>query len=46
MQTITLLMNHRPAGVTWGYITRAHLVGTMRESQELICSAMPRFRGQ
>lgn len=46
MQTITLLMNHRPAGVTWGYITRAHLVGTMRHSQELICSAMTRFRGQ
>ncbi len=46
MQTITLLMNHRPAGVTWGYITRAHLVGTMRESQEQICSAMTKFRGQ
>lgn len=46
MQTITLLMNHRPAGVTWGYITRAHLVGTMRASQEIICSAMTKYRGQ
>ncbi|WP_192924563.1 tyrosine-type recombinase/integrase [Sinorhizobium meliloti] len=44
MQTITLLMNHRPAGVTWGYITRAHLVGTMREAQELICAAITRHR--
>jgi integrase len=46
MQTITLLMNHRPAGVTWGYITRAHLVGHMREAQETICSALTKHRGR
>lgn len=43
MQTITLLMNHRPAGVTWGYVTRAHLLGHMREAQEKICASLGRF---
>ncbi len=45
MQTVTLLMNHRPAGVTWGYVTRAHLLGHMREAQERVCAAMVRHRG-
>ena len=40
MQTITLLMNHRPAGVTWGYVTRDHLLGHMREAQEQVCAAL------
>jgi integrase len=44
MQTVTLLMNHRPAGVTWGYVTRAHLLGHMREAQEKVCQAMVRHR--
>lgn len=44
MQTVTLLMNHRPAGVTWGYVTRAHLLGHMREAQEKVCAAMVRHR--
>lgn len=44
MQTVTLLMNHRPAGVTWGYVTRAHLLGHMREAQEKVCAAMVRYR--
>ena len=46
MQTITLLMNHRPAGVTWGYVTRAHLLGHMREAQEQVCAALVRPQGQ
>ena len=46
MQTITLLMNHRPAGVTWGYVTRAHLLGHMREAQESICAALVRPQGR
>lgn len=45
MQTVTLLMNHRPAGVTWGYVTRAHLLGHMREAQEKVCAALVRHRG-
>jgi len=45
-QTITLLMNHRPAGVSWGYVTRAHLIGHMRHAQELICSALALHRGR
>jgi integrase len=45
MQTVTLLMNHRPAGVTWGYVTRAHLLGHMREAQEKVCAAIVRHRG-
>ena len=45
MQTITLLMNHRPAGVTWNYVTRAHLLGHMREAQEQVCAAIVRLRG-
>ena len=46
MQTITLLMNHRPAGVTWGYVTRAHLLGHMREAQEQVCAALVRPQGR
>lgn len=45
MQTVTLLMNHKPAGVTWGYVTRAHLLGHMREAQERVCAALVRHRG-
>mgnify|MGYP001766867738 FL=1 len=45
MQTVTLLMSHRPAGVTWGYVTRAHLLGHMREAQEKVCAALVRPRG-
>lgn len=43
-QTVTLLMNHRPAGVSWGYVTRAHLLGHMRVQQEKICEAIARHR--
>jgi integrase len=39
-QTITVLMNHRPPGVSWGYVTRAHLLGHMRQAQERIAEAL------
>lgn len=44
IQTVVMLMNHRPAGVTWGYVTRAHLLGHMRDAQETICSALVKHR--
>lgn len=44
MQTIVMLMNHRPAGVTWGYVTRAHLTGHLREAQERICERLTAYR--
>ena len=40
MQTIVMLMNHRPAGVTWGYVTREHLTGHLREAQESIAAKL------
>ena len=46
MQTVVMLMNHRPAGVTWGYVTRAHLLGHMREAQERVCAAIAAHRGR
>ena len=45
LQTIVMLMNHRPAGVTWGYVTREHLLGHMREAQEKIAAAISKHRG-
>ncbi len=46
MQTVVMLMNHRPAGVTWAYVTRAHLLGHMREAQERVCAAITAHRGR
>lgn len=46
MQTIVMLMNHRPAGVTWGYVTRAHLLGHLRAAQEAISERLTSFRGR
>lgn len=45
-QTVTLLMNHRPANVSWHYVTRAHLLGHMREAQERISTAISNLRGR
>lgn len=44
MQTVVMLMNHRPAGVTWGYVTRAHLTGHLREAQERIGATLLKHR--
>ena len=35
-ETVTLLMNHRPAHVSFHYITRDKLLPTLREAQEKI----------
>jgi integrase len=40
-----ILMNHRPAGVTWNYVTRANLLGPMREAMEKVCAAIVKRRG-
>jgi integrase len=41
-----VLMNHRPAGVTWGYVTRANLLGPMREAIEKVASKIASYRGR
>lgn len=40
MQTVMLLMNHKEGSVSFGYVTRAQLVGTMRTAQESIAAAV------
>lgn len=45
LQLVLILMNHRPQGVTWTYVTRDQLIGPMREAQEKIASAISRHRG-
>lgn len=39
-----VLMNHRPAGVTWNYVTRSNLVGPMREAAEKIAAKVASYR--
>jgi integrase len=39
-----VLLNHRPAGVTWNYVTRANLLGPMREASERVADLIVRFR--
>ena len=39
-----VLMNHKPSGVTWNYVTRANLLGPMREAIERVCTTMERHR--
>jgi integrase len=41
-----VLMNHRPAGVTWGYVTRANLLGPMREAAEKVAAKIASYRGR
>jgi hypothetical protein len=40
-----ILMNHRPAGVTWNYVTRANLLGPMRDAIETIAGKIVTYRG-
>ncbi|KKM62301.1 hypothetical protein LCGC14_1523090 [marine sediment metagenome] len=40
-----ILMNHRPAGVTWNYVTRANLLGPMRDAIETIAGKIVSYRG-
>lgn len=39
-----VLMNHRPAGVTWNYVTRANLLGGMREAAETVAAKIASYR--
>jgi integrase len=43
-QTVTLLMNHATTHVSFNYVTKAHLVGHMREAQEAVCRRLASFR--
>lgn len=40
-----LLLNHKSTDVTWGYITRANLLGPMREASEATAAKILSFRG-
>ncbi|PRY94965.1 uncharacterized protein DUF4102 [Hasllibacter halocynthiae] len=41
-----VLMNHKPQGVTWNYVTKANLLGPMRDAAERVCSTLTSYRGQ
>ncbi|WP_120501634.1 integrase family protein [Roseovarius sp. EL26] len=43
-QTVTLLLNHANPHVSFNYVTRAHLLGHMREAQEGVCARLSSFR--
>lgn len=45
LQMAMILLNHRPAGVTWNYVTRANLLGPMREATESVASLAVSYRG-
>lgn len=44
LQMAMVLLNHRPAGVTWNYVTRANLQGPMREAAELVARRIASYR--
>ncbi len=46
LQTIMVLLNHRPAGVSWNYLTRSVLLGPMREASERIASTLAGYRNR
>ena len=41
-----VLLNHRPAGVTWNYVTRANLLGPMREATEWVAALIVGHRNR
>jgi integrase len=43
-QTVTLLLNHANPHVSFNYVTRAHLLGHMREAQEAVSARLVGFR--
>ncbi len=45
LQMAMVLLNHRPAGVTWNYVTRANLLGPMREASERVAALILSHRG-
>ena len=46
LQMAMVLLNHRPAGVTWNYVTRANLLGPMREASERVAAGIASYRGR
>ena len=46
LQMAMVLLNHRPAGVTWNYVTRANLLGPMREASETVTALILSHRGR
>ncbi|WP_127900558.1 tyrosine-type recombinase/integrase [Solirhodobacter olei] len=46
LQMAMVLMNHRPAGVTWNYVTRANLLGPMRDASERVAGLIASYRGK
>lgn len=45
-QTVTLLLNHANPHISFNYVTRAHLLGHMRQAQEQVCSAIAGYRNK
>lgn len=44
LQMVMVLMNHKPTGVTWNYLTRANLLGPMRDAAERVCDVLVGYR--
>ena len=45
-QSVTYLMDHSAGGnISFRYVTRAHLTGTLREAQERVAAKLLSFRG-
>lgn len=45
-QSVTMLMDHANAHVSFNYVTRAHLTGHLRDCQELVCKRILSYRGR
>ncbi|WP_299893032.1 tyrosine-type recombinase/integrase [uncultured Ruegeria sp.] len=43
-QSVTMLMDHANTHVSFSYVTRAHLIGHLRECQERVCSRLNSYR--
>ncbi len=41
-----VLLNHKPQGVTWNYVTKANLLGPMREAAEKVVETQTSYRGK
>lgn len=46
LEMAKILLNHKSTDVTWGYITRANLLGPMREAAEATAAKISSFRGR
>ncbi len=43
-QSVTMLMDHANTHVSFNYVTRAHLIGHLRECQERVCERLVSYR--